>query len=458
MLDKAAIDAVAGLRGEDFYSEANRQIFEAAQWLSANGKPIDIVTVGARLRDTDRLASMGGAPYLAQLVDTVPSVANVETYAELIRDKSVKRQVIAASQRTAIEGYDFGGSAAEYADRAEQAIYDISRAPKGSGLEHVDPIQRRVFQRIVDTAQRGERIIGTPTGFERYDAKTAGLHDGELTSVAARPGVGKTSFVMNVAVNVASPRTEATGAYAEQTIEVPGVGVAVFSLEMDREALMTRLLCSEARVDSGKMRQGFLQDRDWSNLTEASKHIVTLPIWIDDTASPTPLEIRAKVRRLQAEIERSGGLNGKRCDRVGLVVIDYLQLATATGQNIQSRQQEVGSITRALKRMAKELHVPVIALSQLNRAVEMRGGPKGKRPQLSDLREAGDIEQDCDNIIFIHRDDYYDDEAETKGIAELIIAKQRNGPTGKVKVRWTSAFTRFDNLAPGEFDQEEDAA
>jgi replicative DNA helicase len=453
LLEREALDKVLELlRAEHFYSEANRRIYEAAIELSTKGTPIDIVSVAGVLRDRERLAQVGGSAYLAQLVDAVPSVAHVETYARMVREKWRVRQLIATCQRVAAEGYGDVGEVQAFIDDAEQAVYEIARTPEASTVQRIEPIIRSVFEQITELARRGERITGAPTGFERLDAKTAGLHDGELTIVAARPGMGKTSFVLNIAVNVASPKTVADAADEGSTgdaREEPGMGVAVFSLEMPREQLASRMVCSEGRVDVGKMRQGFLQDRDWNSLTQAASFLYRLPIWIDDTPSLGVLELRAKVRRLQAEYNRTDS-EGRLTQRIGLVIVDYLQLMSGS-QNASSREQEISEISRGLKRLSKELRVPVIALSQLNRAVETRG-TKDKRPQLSDLRESGAIEQDADNIIFIYRDDYYEQESEQKGIAELIVAKQRNGPTGKVKVRFESAYTRFDNLALGEHD------
>ncbi|HKQ70447.1 MAG TPA: replicative DNA helicase [Polyangiaceae bacterium] len=461
LLERDALDKVLELlKAEHFYSEANRRIYEASVELSAKGAPIDVVSVAGALRDRERLAQVGGSAYLAQLVDAVPSVAHLDTYARMVREKWRVRQLITICQRVSAEGYGDVGEVQEFIDGAEQAVYEIARTPESSSIQRIEPIIRSVFEQITELARRGERITGVPTGFERLDAKTAGLHDGELTIVAARPGMGKTSFVLNVAVNVASPKTISDapeGGLDEggvgESREEPGFGVAVFSLEMPREQLASRMVCSEGRVDVGKMRQGFLQDRDWNNLTQAASFLYRLPIWIDDTPSLGILELRAKVRRLKAEYDRpspDGGIGR----RIGLVIVDYLQLMNGSAR-AASREQEISEISRGLKRLAKELRVPVIALSQLNRAVETRG-TKDKRPQLSDLRESGAIEQDADNIIFIYRDDYYETESELKGIAELIVAKQRNGPTGKVKVRFESAYTRFDNLAQGEYDQSND--
>ncbi|HMI84243.1 MAG TPA: replicative DNA helicase [Polyangiaceae bacterium] len=457
LLERDALDKVLELlRAEHFYSEANRRIYEVAVELSSQGTPIDVVSVAGMLRDRERLAQVGGSAYLAQLVDAVPSVAHIETYARMVREKWRVRQLIATCQRVAAEGYGDVGEVQQFIDGAEQAVYEIARTPEASSVQRIEPIIRSVFEQITELARRGERITGVPTGFERLDGKTAGLHDGELTIVAARPGMGKTSFVLNVAVNVASPKTVSGGGGdggSADAREEPGMGVVVFSLEMPREQLASRMVCSEGRVDVGKMRQGFLQDRDWNSLTQAASFLYRLPIWIDDTPSLGVLELRAKVRRLQAEYNRTAPEGGVG-QRIGLVIVDYLQLMSGH-QYTSSREQEISEISRGLKRLSKELRVPVIALSQLNRAVETRGS-KDKRPQLSDLRESGAIEQDADNIIFIFRDDYYEAESEQRGIAELIIAKQRNGPTGKVKVRFEAAYTRFDNLAQEQNDGSDD--
>ena len=451
LVEADALDRVLEiLQPEHFYLEAHRRIYDACVALARASKPVDLITVAGWLRDREQLQQVGGAPYLAQISDTVPSVAHVQSYARIVREKWRVRQLIAICQRIAAEGYGDVGEVQQFVDGAEQSIYEIARTPESSTVHRIKPIIRSVFEQIQEHMRRGERITGTPTGFERLDGQMAGLHPGELTIVAARPGMGKTSFVLNVAVNVAAPRTVQDEADPAGVREVPGFGVAVFSLEMPREQLVSRMICSEARVDVGKLRQGFLADRDWGALTQAASFLNPLPLWIDDTPALGVLELRAKVRRLQAECGR-GDVG---CEKIGLVVVDYLQLMRGS-PNAQSREQEISEISRGLKQLSKELMVPVVALSQLNRQVETRAG-KDKRPQLSDLRESGAIEQDADNILFIYRDDYYNrEESEVKGLAELIIAKQRNGPTGKVKVRFDAAYTRFDNLAPGEYQDDD---
>jgi replicative DNA helicase len=297
------------------------------------------------------------------------------------------------------------------------------------------------FEALAKQAENGGSITGIPTHFVDLDKKTAGLHAGDLMIVAARTGVGKSSLVLNMAVNVAAPQLVA----GKSDQWEPGHTVAVFSLEMPKEQVAARLVCSEARVDLGKLRQGYLSQEEWGALTSASGDISRMPIWIDDTPALTLMALRGRCRRLRSQCPTEQPL--------GLVVVDYLQLMR--GDKSGNREQEVGSISRGLKELAKDLQVPVVALSQLNRSVETRGG-KDKRPMLSDLRESGSVEMDADAVVFIYREDVYDRESPDKGMAELIIAKQRNGPTGTVKVRFVANYTRFDNLAPGEYEDFDD--
>ncbi len=458
MLDTSALDKILEfLKAEHFYSEAHRRIFEAAIELRTVGQPVDVVQIGTWLKNRDRIAQIGGMAYLTELLNAAPAVTNVAAYGRTIHEKWRVRQLIATCQRVAATGYIDYGEAQEYIDGAEQSVYEIARTPESSSVEKLLDVMKKSFKALTEAMQRGDRITGTATGFDRYDRLTAGLHPGDLTIVAARPGMGKTSFVLNVATNVASPKgRELEGGKTddEKRWDEPGVGVAVFSLEMPREQIANRMLCSEARVDVGKLRQGHLSPQDWSRLTQAASYLGSLPIWIDDSPSLSILELRAKVRRLQAEYDRPDP-NGASISRkrIGLVIVDYLQLMRGR-EGAQSREQEISEISRGLKGLAKELHLPVVALSQLNRAVETRS-EKSKRPQLSDLRESGAIEQDADNIVFIYRDEYYNREASTEpNIAELIIAKQRNGPTGTCKTRFDHAYTRFDNLADGEFEND----
>jgi replicative DNA helicase len=454
LIDSLSLDKVLEfLKPEHFYSEAHRRIFEACVELKREGKPVDVVQVGTWLKDRERIAQVGGMGYLTEILNAAPAIANVAAYGYTIREKSRVRQLIATCQRVAAEGYLDYGEAQAFIDGAEQAIYEIARTPESSTVERLRFVMRRAFAQLQEAASRGDRITGMATGFTRYDELTAGLHDGDLTIVAARPGMGKTSFVLNIAANVAQPRGRELTNDPNTRWEDPGHGVIVFSLEMPREQLANRMICSEGRVDVGKVRRGFLSQQDWGKLTQAASLLGTLPIWIDDSPGLSILELRAKVRRLQAEYDEPGK-DGRPGKRIGVVVVDYLQLMRGR-ENAASREQEISEISRGLKGLAKELKISVIALSQLNRAVETRS-EKSKRPQLSDLRESGAIEQDADNICFIYRDDYYNKEASTEpNVAELIVAKQRNGPTGTAKVRFDKEYTRFDNLAAGEYVDDE---
>ncbi len=446
LIDPGAIDKVLEfLRAEHFYSEAHRRIFEAALELRERGQPVDYIQISSFLRDRDRLQQVGGMPFLTDLLNVAPALANVEAYARTVYEKSRVRQVIVAAQRIAAEGYVDYGDPQAFIDKAEQAVDQIARTGSSSSVEHIKPILIRSFEKMQQAAANGSWVTGVPTGFDRYDRLTSGLHEGDLSIVAARPGMGKTSFVLNIAQNVSRPRVVESPDFPGRRTQVPGVAVMVFSLEMPREQLTNRMLASEATVDVSKMRSRALTTDDWARLTTAASLLSKLPIYVDDTPSVTLLEVRAKMRRLIAEYERRN--DGT---RVGLLIIDYLQLMKGR-DGATSREQEISEISRGLKGLAKELKMPIIALSQLNRAVESRS-EKSKRPLLSDLRESGAIEQDADNIIFIYRDDYYNKEdSDEQGIAELILAKHRNGATDTVKVRFEREYTKFSNLPEGEF-------
>jgi replicative DNA helicase len=455
LVDRLAFDKVSEfLAPEYFYSEAHRRIYEACRELASGGKPIDVVQVSTWLRDRDRIAQVGGMAYLTDVLNAAPAVANVTAYAQTVQEKWRVRQLILACERVAAQGYVGYGEAQSFIDNAEQQVYTIARTREGSSMRSLKESIYEAFSNITKANARGSRITGTSTGFSRYDRMTSGLHNGELTIVAARPGMGKTSLVLNMAVNVASPQQLESARDPNERWEEPGYGVVVFSLEMPREQIVNRLLCSEAKVDVSKLRTGMLQPADWNNLTRAAARLNNLKIWVDDTPVLSVLDVRSKVRRLQAEFDRADEAGGEKKQRIGLVVIDYLQLMRGS-DNAASREQEISEISRGLKQLAKELSLPVIALSQLNRSVETRS-EKSKRPQLSDLRESGAIEQDADNICFIYRDYYYNKDTADRAVADLIIAKQRNGPTGTVKVRFDAAYTRFDNLAEGEYDEAEE--
>ena len=456
LLNREALDRVLEiLKPEHFYSDANGKIYEAAIALAQLGTPIDITTIASWLRDREKLAQIGGPLYLVQIADATPAVAHVAAHAAVVHEKWRVRQIIAVCQHVAAEGSGDVGVVQEFIDGAEQAIYELARdKTKVEPMQSVAEIARDVFKTITENAERGALIIGTPTGYARLDDKTAGLHLGDLNIVAARPGMGKTSFVMNLAVNIASPRVAVVRTDDDDTeVTTMGDGVVVFSLEMPRKQIVERMICSEGRVDLGRLKKMCLTPDDWRKLSESASYISSLPIWVDDTSTITLLEIRAKVRRRQAEFDREAS-PGKLAQKVGLVVVDYLQLVKGR-EGAQSREQEISEISRGLKALAKELKVTVVALSQLNRSTETRG--KDKRPQLSDLRESGAIEQDADMIVFIYRDEYYNPETTNrKGMAEFIIAKQRSGPTGTVYLGFQANCTRFSDLAPADYPSDDE--
>ncbi|MFW6049886.1 MAG: replicative DNA helicase [Myxococcota bacterium] len=424
LLQNDAINVVTEtLSPEDFYSEANATIFESMVALFSRGQPVDEVTLRAELAAREKLQAVGGDEYLISLTDTLPTVSNIESHARIVREKAVVRKLITACHEIAARGYGDYGEIEHFLDDAEGAVFQVAKERARNPYEHVKDVVYRAFQQIHEAAQRDERITGLTTGFDGLDRKTAGLHPGELVIVAGRPGMGKTAFALNLAVNACSSRRET---------------VAIFSLEMAKEELVRRMLASEAKVDGSRLRTGQIAHDDWSRLAEAAGFLSDLPVWIDDTPSISVLELRAKARRLRAE-------QGLAC-----VIVDYLQLMRSGSRN-ESREQEISEISRSLKALAKELSVPVLALSQLNRGVESRGN-KDKRPQLADLRESGAIEQDADTILFIYRDEVYNREDPTnRGIAEVIVGKQRAGPTGTIRTRFFSEYTRFDDLAEEEF-------
>jgi replicative DNA helicase len=416
LVDNAAFNSAAEvLNRDDFYREAHRRIFDAMAALAERSQPIDLVTLKDELTRQTALEAVGGAAYLASLLDGVPRVASVEQWSRLIKEKAVLRNLIHASNRISQSCYEAEDDAAQILDRAEAAIFEIAERRIRQGFIGIREIVKESFRTIDQLSQSRELVTGLTTGFVDLDAKTSGLQRGDLVIVAARPAMGKTSLCLNVA-QYASKKT--------------GETVGVFSLEMSKEQLVLRMLCADARVDAHRLRTGNLQEKDWARLAKAYAELSACKIFIDDSATLTPLEMRAKCRRLKAE------------HGLGLVMVDYLQLVSSGGR-VENRQQEIASISRSLKGLAKELQVPVMALSQLSRAPEAR---TEKRPQLSDLRESGAIEQDADLVMFIFREEEYKPTDDNRGIAELIIGKQRNGPTGTVKLAFIKEFTRFENL------------
>ncbi|MHB8764977.1 MAG: replicative DNA helicase [Deferrisomatales bacterium] len=407
---------------DDFYRSGHRLIYEAMVELYERGSPMDLVTVTEALRQKGALEKAGGATHLASLTSQVPSVENAVHYANIVRERSILRRLIWVSTEIANEGYGADSDVEVFLDRAEQAIFEVTARKTRPAFTRVKDILRDSFAKIEELYAKKDLVTGVPTGYHDLDQLTAGLQPSDLIIVAGRPGTGKTSFVLNIAQHAAISG---------------GLPVGFFSLEMSKEQLVMRMLCSEARVDSHRLRRGMLRDADWPKLTRAAGALAEAPIFIDDTPGISTLDLRAKSRRLKSE------------HGLGLVIVDYLQLMRGRG-NYDVREQEISEISRSLKGLAKELSVPVIALSQLNRGVESRSD---KRPMISDLRESGAIEQDADVIMFIYRDDLYNKDSADKGIAEIIVGKQRHGPTDTVKLAFLAEFTTFENLARGYEDR-----
>lgn len=416
LLDKEVIPTVTEiLKSEDFYRDDHKEIFEAVIDLFDKAKPVDIITVAEQLKLRSTLDSIGGLEYLTNIATNVPTTANVKHYAKIVEEKAILRRLIKTSSDIVNMGFEASEEVGYILDRAEKGIFDILQKRNTQGFAPIKDVLVDAFNRLEELYNNKGYITGIPTGFADLDFKTSGLQNSDLLLIAARPAMGKTAFALNIAQHAAIHG---------------GVPVAVFSLEMSKEQLVNRMLCSEAMVDSQKMRTGKLEDSDWQKIARALGPLSEAPIYIDDTPGISITEIRAKCRRLKLE------------KNLGLVVIDYLQLMQGKGK-IESRQQEVSEISRSLKILAKEINVPVITLSQLSRAPEMRTDHK---PILSDLRESGAIEQDADIVMFLYRDDYYNPDTEKKNIAEVIIAKHRSGSTGSVELLWLGQYTKFANL------------
>ena len=414
--DKSLLKIIEILQPDDFYRDAHKNIYRAMVDLFEKREPHDLITVSNILKDQNKLDESGGAAYLASLTDVIPFSGTLVHHAHIIRQKSVLRRLIKTTSDVAARCYEEQDDIDGLVDEAEQTIFEIAQSKKSQGFQPMSSIVPRAFERIEKLFERKEHITGAPSGYEEFDKMTAGLQPSDLIILAGRPSMGKTALVMNMVQNTAL---------------IHKTPVGVFSLEMSMEQLALRMLCSLGRIDSQRLRTGHLHDSDWPKLTRATGMLSDAPIFIDDTPAISVLEMRAKARRLKAE------------NNLGMVVIDYLQLMKGRS-GIENRTQEISDISRSLKAMAKELDVPVIALSQLNRSLESR---PDKRPQLSDLRESGAIEQDADVIVFIYRDEVYnkDENNPNKGIAEMIIGKQRNGPTGTVKLTFLAEYTTFEN-------------
>jgi replicative DNA helicase len=410
-----------------FYREANRRVFRAMTRLFQRGQVVDPVTLGEDLSKTDELEGIGGMSYIAELLDAVPTAANIEYHARIIRERALLRRLIEASSHIIRDAYESGERTVEQVlDEAEQRIFQVAQSHEREGFVWIKKILYPTFEKIEELQAAKGGITGVSTGIPQLDEMTGGLQRGDLLIVAARPSMGKTAFVTGV------------GLHAAIAQQVP---VAIFSLEMSKQQVVQRMLCSEALVDLGRLLRGRLQDDDFARLAQAAGHLNTAPVWIDDSGSINVLEMRAKSRRLKADQPD-----------LGLIIVDYIQLMSG-GADAENRQQEVSSISRGLKALAKELNVPIIALSQLSRAPEQRSD---HRPQLSDLRESGSIEQDADLVMFLYRPEYYHtrEEAQEKGLvgkAELIISKQRNGPTGAVDLFFRKECARFES-APDRRD------
>jgi replicative DNA helicase len=425
LLGPGALDKIAHIiSADDFYKPSHAAIFQSMVNLFEKSEPLDIITVSNNLKDAHKLDEIGGPTYLATLTDIVPVSANIIFYAKIVRDKSILRKLIHTSSEIAGRCYEEQDDIELLLDSVEQTVFDISSAKSTQSYFTMSEIVGEAFKLVETLAERKELITGVPTGYDDFDKKTAGLQPSDLIIIAGRPSMGKTAFAMNIVQNAAL---------------LAKTPAAVFSLEMSKEQLAIRMLCSISRVDSSRIRTGHLHDHDWPKLVRSTGMLAKAPIFIDDTPAISVLEMRAKTRRLKAE------------HNIGMVVVDYLQLMRGRGR-IESREQEISEISRSLKAMAKELHIPVIALSQLNRSLESR---TDKRPQLSDLRESGAIEQDADVICFIYRDEVYNKSPDNpkKGVAEIIIGKQRNGPTGTVNLAFLDYITTFENLARQDIPQ-----
>ena len=418
LIDKdAVISAIEILRKDDFYREDNKAIYEAMISLYNRPEPIDIITVKNELSSIGKIEIVGGLEYISELTEKVPTTANVEKYISIVKEKSILRNLIKTSNELISLGYDETQEVDSVINQAEKKMFELVQDRNQAGYSIIKDVLVDAFAQLERLYNQKEGITGVPSGFADLDLRTAGFHNSELIILAARPAMGKTAFALNIATNAATKSN---------------VPVLLFSLEMSKEQLVNRVLCSEAMVDSNKLKTGKIEENDWVKIVEALGPLSEAEMYIDDTAGISITEIRAKARKLKLE------------KNIGLIIIDYLQLIQGSGnRKIGSREQEISEISRSLKILAKELDIPVIALSQLSRAAEQRSE---HRPMLSDLRESGSIEQDADIVMFLYRDDYYNEESESKNIAEVIIAKNRSGSIGTAEILWMSNYTKFANI------------
>jgi replicative DNA helicase len=401
---------------EDFYRAAHQKIFNAMLKLNDTGKAVDLITVTEELAATKVLEDIGGVSYLSEVAGSVPTAANIEYYANIVGEKALLRKLIRTATGIAQDGYTREDEVESLLSEAEKSIMEVAQRRNAGAFHNIKDVLVRTYDNIETLHQRTGDVTGIPTGFAELDRMTAGFQRNDLIIVGARPSVGKTAFALNIAQNVAVKS---------------GENVAIFSLEMGAEQLVMRMLCAEGNIDAQRLRTGSLTDEDWGKLTMAMGSLSNAGIFIDDTPGVRISDLQAKCRRLKQE------------HGLGMILIDYLQLILGSGRGGENRQQEVSEISRSLKQLARELQVPVIALSQLSRGVEQR---QDKRPMMSDIRESGSIEQDADIVAFLYRDDYYDKESENKNIIEIIIAKQRNGPTGTVSLAFVKEYNKFVNL------------
>ncbi|MFH1360004.1 MAG: replicative DNA helicase [Candidatus Omnitrophota bacterium] len=417
LIDAEAIGIAVEILNElAFYENAHRIIYLTMIDLFTDQKNVDLITLSDKLKDDGLLEKVGGVTYLTQIIDSVPTSANVEYYARIVKEKFIQRQLIKNATQIISDSYEPGTNIDELVDRAEKLIFEIAVSRQRQKTIHIKEVIKETIETIDKLYQRKEHVTGIPTGFFEFDKMTSGLQRSDLVIIAGRPSMGKSAMALSIAEHAAIEKK---------------ISVGYFSLEMSKEQLVQRMLCAHAKVDAHRVRSGFLSPSDWPHLTAAAGKLSTAPIFIDDTPAISALELRAKARRLKSNYD------------IQLIVLDYLQLMRGSARS-ESRQQEISEISRSLKALARELDVPLIGISQLSRAVESR---QDHRPQLSDLRESGAIEQDADLVVLLMREEYYMPTEENRGLADVIIAKQRNGPVGTVKLSFIKEYMRFENLA-----------